>query len=434
MDNGKGITKDDLTSEQNVFNLGYRPAKQGLMNEHGFGLKNALAMLTSGFQTNFSLYSRVRNEPVYKVSGPIQELMEYTEISDLAEWDDYTEALKGIDSGVKIFAEVKKEYFETIDSRSKNFDTYVRRLGEHLGIMYHRYIDSGNKIVVRYKSMNSKEWTNQTVPAIKVPFLTDSGVKKVEETIRFENDGKKYSAVYTQGVLDKKYKDTSAESEFGWPFPLRSHYQGSHARCGVTLIVRDRVIKTGIFKEIWPQHSGDVSFNNFVGELRVDSDFDTTNNKTDLDPHSAEWRLLRNELQENFVPDKTTKKQSEESLRKKISKIIGLVHKIDGAEKPAKKVIWGGGAEVDIYFRVDGLVRLMELKIEQARVRDVYQLVMYWDGVVNEENESPFEATLVAASCPTQVEVAIQHVNQLKDHNGNKYNIRFESTDNYNSI
>lgn len=41
---------------------------------------------------------------------------------------------------------------------------------------------------------------------------------------------------------------------------------------------------------------------------------------------------------------------------------------------------------------------------------------------------------LVAASCPTQVEIAIKHVNKLKDHNSILCDIRFESTDNYNSI
>ena len=51
-DNGKGIDYADLIGKgkrSSIFNLGYQPTSQGHMNEHGFGLKNALAMLTSGF-------------------------------------------------------------------------------------------------------------------------------------------------------------------------------------------------------------------------------------------------------------------------------------------------------------------------------------------------------------------------------------------------
>ncbi|MDP9380433.1 MAG: ATP-binding protein [Chloroflexota bacterium] len=48
-DAGTGVRWEDLTGEDNIFNLGFVPSERGKMNEHGFGLKNALALMTSGF-------------------------------------------------------------------------------------------------------------------------------------------------------------------------------------------------------------------------------------------------------------------------------------------------------------------------------------------------------------------------------------------------
>jgi hypothetical protein len=74
-------------------------------------------------------------------------------------------------------------------------------------------------------------------------------------------------------------KDPEAEQERGWPYPLRIYYQGSNARCGLDIVVRDRVIKSGVFEEIWPEIGKTVDFNKFVGEVKVGEGFRTTNNK-----------------------------------------------------------------------------------------------------------------------------------------------------------
>src|SRR3954470_13033142 len=52
-DSGIGISLEDITSK--VFNLGGQGATHGQLNEHGFGLKNALALLTGGNTTHFSI-------------------------------------------------------------------------------------------------------------------------------------------------------------------------------------------------------------------------------------------------------------------------------------------------------------------------------------------------------------------------------------------
>src|SRR5690348_10286691 len=55
-DPGIGIRRDDLLSR--VFNPGGQGVTIGQLNEHGFGLKNALALLTGGNERPLELITR----------------------------------------------------------------------------------------------------------------------------------------------------------------------------------------------------------------------------------------------------------------------------------------------------------------------------------------------------------------------------------------
>jgi len=55
-DHGTGMSLDDITNR--IFNPGGQGSHKGDLNEHGFGLKNALALLTGGNSTNFTLLTR----------------------------------------------------------------------------------------------------------------------------------------------------------------------------------------------------------------------------------------------------------------------------------------------------------------------------------------------------------------------------------------
>lgn len=65
-----------------------------------------------------------------------------------------------------------------------------------------------------------------------------------------------------------------------------------------------------------------------------------------------------------------------------------------------------------------------------AKVLDVYQLLMYWDGLV-EEGQSPYEGILIAEEIPTNVVKSIAHINSKKDKQGNDYNFSWKKPQNY---
>jgi hypothetical protein len=419
-DAGKGVSLGQLsTDDDNIFVIGYEPDERGFMNEHGFGLKNALALLTSGFVGEFLFLSKpAGTAEIYGVVGPISDEMEVNNFKK-SDWEQDLKNLKAAPSGVKIRVDVKRDYFNSLYIRGQVFETLVDRFGEHLGVMYEKYIEKGNEIFLRYKSKGASNWTDKKIPAIPAPFLKTSEVNVTTDKVEIEVDGKNYSAEYLHGRLDTKVKQ---DAGLGWPYPIRMHYQGSNARCGVTISSREKILKTGVFREIWPDKSGDVSFNNFLAELRLGPEFRTTNSKSDLDPHSEIWQRLIEKLQKDFEPEKTTKRTSEENLRKKLIEMFASVHHLKGKDKPKHLPVWDGGGEIDIWFELGSQSVCVETKVEDALVRDVYQLEMYWDGLV-ESGKKIKEAILVANDFSANVLSAIKYVNTKKDKKGTKYKI-----------
>lgn len=435
-DNGTGVNRDSLVSEENIFNMGYQPPESGKMNEHGFGLKNALAMLTSGFVNEFAFLSRPTDEEemIYRVDGPIQTNMTaYT--TDEDDWARDLEELSDVESGVKVIADVDRDYLSTVYNRGSRFTTLIKRLTEHLGVMYHHYLsreeNEGNKITLRYKSRDADDWTEREVPPIPVPFLVNQEVEKNEHQITVEVNGEEHTATYVHGSLDTSVKNKVADEEYGWPYPLQIYYQGSYARCGVTMTVRDRVLRTGVFEDIWEDKKRDVSYNNFLAELILDEDFSTTNNKTGLDPHSDVWNALKDRLEEDFEPGRDTKDQAEDRLRKKVIQSIANTHHLDGADKPSHKNVWDRGAEIDVHYEVNGDHYIIETKVKPAKILDLYQLLMYWDGVVDDIGESPEWATLIAEEFSDYLHEAKEHLETLTDENGNHYSLEFQDYDQY---
>ena len=424
-DNGTGITYEQIIDENNsIFNLGHTNVDKGSMNEHGFGLKNAIAMLTSGATENFSLLTKY-DDKLYCVDGPLGPEMGIKEALN-NDWEEGLNDLKNSKSGVKIHLTVQDDYFKTVNTLGGlySFDTCVRRLGEHLGIIYNTYLKE-NDIEFHYKSKNQTEFTSQKINPIPTPFSKSTSNKKDIYNLQVEVDGQIYRAEYTMGVLDQSIKHPEAENELGWPYPLKQYHQGSNARCGVTIISRDKVLKTAVFSEIWSNLAGNVSYNNFLAELKFDENFPTVNQKNNIDPTTPQYQRIIQKLvdEEEYQPKSSTQKNNESTLQKKIIKNIKSSI-TDDITTPGRKVVWDGGAEIDIYYKNNDTnkVVMYELKIDKAIVKDVYQLEMYWDALVEEGFEID-TAILVADSFSANVDKVINNTNSKVDIKHNKYKI-----------
>lgn len=420
-DPGIGIPLEDIKTR--VFNLGGQGTNRGQLNEHGFGLKNSLALLTGGNETIFSLITRSAQDAMEKdtflrIDGPLSTSMTVRTDATRAEWDEDLTQLPGAATGTKIRVEVAWNYFRSLYRRgTPGLDFLVARLGEHFGVMHRNFLSEGNRIRIAYRGAGG-DWVHKTVIPIPVPFEGESLTFKR----RIEVNGVPHDFTYERGILDYSVKDPEAESELGWPYPLRSYYQGSNARCGIDITVRNRVIKTGVFEEVWPDIAKTVDFNRFVGELKVGSDFRTTNNKTGLDPHAENWEQLLQRLgEEEFRPEKATRSDSEKSLRDR------LVHILSGtfpnASVTPERGVWGGAVDIDIYVDGgDGNRRVYELKVTNGRIVDLYQLLAAWDGLVK-EGINPTNGILVVKEYTQNLQDAVNDAKKRKDSAGNPYAI-----------
>lgn len=427
-DAGIGMTVDEIT--EHIFSLGGKGRSEGPLNEHGFGLKNALCVLTLGNKLCWIIQTRdneaVSKGLVYEVKGPFSSQMKL-ELGDINSWN---EGLVHVteDRGTRVTAWTSFEFFNTLYPRARIFETIVERFIEHLGVMYRGFLkNQHNKLWLRWRNLgddennpnSNAEWEEFRIKPIEIPY--DAGGSQTTE-IEIDGPEGKAKVVYIRGNLDvEKAKDTSQ----GKPYPLKIYYQGNIPTQGLDIVVRGRVLKTGQLPEIWPDIPRHNNFNRFVGELILnDPKFRTVNNKISLDPHNPYWiRLLENLDNDDFKPQRITGAKIESDLAKKLKTM--LEGHYTGSKVQRDRPIWGGaGVKVDIFHELaNGEIHIYELKTGTAAPIDAYQLLMYWDGVVKDEGKSPKVGRLVAKEIPSTVRNIIDEINKRKDALGNNYNL-----------
>ena len=103
-----------------------------------------------------------------------------------------------------------------------------------------------------------------------------------------------------------------------------------------------------------------------------------------------------------------------------------LPHIVSGSKIDPDFVTWPGmGVKIDLLHTLASKEQYVyEIKARVLTPQDVYQLVMYWDGRVN-DGQPPKLGRLVGVSePPTSVKQMIEYWNTQKDANGSLY--RFE--------
>lgn len=422
VDNGRGMSEEELI--ENVFSPGGQGKSKGVLNEHGFGLKNSLCVLTKGNRLNWSIITRdskaLENNIVYRVDGPFSSKinLKLTDINNLTKNDFFTV----INTGTRLKVETTYKYFSTVYNRAKLFQTLMERFIEHLGVMYRSYLKSKhNKLIVRWKETldTSSKWETVRVKPIEIYYDYDGSS---EYEINISGDEGIAKAKYRVGKLDKE-KTIAGDGQI--PYPLKIYYQGNQQTQGVDLVVRGRVVRSSVLEEIWKMKPHN-SMNKFVGEIILDdSRFKTINNKLGLDPNNDYTINLLEELgtDTKYKVEKVTKSKTEEVLKRDFETTLKgmftgcLVQR----ERP---IMTGSGVKVDVYLKESNNdITIYEFKVATAAPIDVYQLLMYWDGIVKDEKQSPKKGRLVAKEIPESVKSVINDINQRLDGLGNKYNL-----------
>jgi hypothetical protein len=419
-DEGMGISREDL--QDRVLKLGGRGANRGILNEHGFGLKNSLCLLT-GNKRPFAILTAdvevAKQNLQWIITGPFRSDMSAKLAKD-ERWSRNLVRCKGA-NGTRIIAKTTLDYVRTVYPRATKLESLAPRLAEHLGVFYRHWLagDPRNQIWIRWQDGESG-WQDLLVPPIKLP-LSDS---YASYPIDVEVGGIKAHAKYIVGELDEK----KTEGDHA-PYPLDIYYKHNERTQGVDVVVRNKVILTHQLEELWPGQVRRRERNYFLGELILEGDvFSTVNNKTNLDPHSPFWIKVKEQLNDKgeLLPPQYSAGKEEAAIRDALMETLEAVIKGSSAQKNYS--VWAGaGVKADIVLEGPGgeWMDVYEIKDEKAGPQDVYQLIMYWDGLVN-DGKKPRYGYIVAESAPGSVIQLLRHWNGRTDLNDNPYNVEFK--------
>ncbi|WP_090084568.1 ATP-binding protein [Lentibacillus persicus] len=397
-DRGKGMDFDVLSR---ALQLGESATTESRLNEHGFGLKNALATLTSG-SGDFQIWTKSAEDgTVHRVTGPFKQEME---VISGVEFPESKFLPSNISTLIKL--NVKLSFIQTVQgrgARSQNLSKLRLWLIEHLGVTYRGYLEWNHQTrnVDGNIDVSIKDDIKPVLP-IKVPIANSTTVYLND----IELGGTTYNLRYEYGTLDK----VRAETLLDGSSKVKYYYQGNQQSQGIDIRLGSRVIATRQLENVWYSYDEDNgakvplvrhnSYNDFVGELVIPElprgVLTTINNKTDFNLNDEDWQKIFDELNKH-KPQKRVKEYTEASLRKKWIEMIRATNPSDDVVDDM--VVWGTGTKIDVYRKVhpSNEVIIYELKAGSGEPIHLYQLKMYWDGLVL-NNINPSQGILLVQS------------------------------------
>jgi hypothetical protein len=125
-------------------------------------------------------------------------------------------------------------------------------------------------------------------------------------------------------------------------------------------------------------------------------------------------------------PPKQIKEKSETELRKRWMAMLKATNRDDKVTDEVS--VWPTGTAIDVYRKTaEGKIIIYELKVSSGAPIHLYQLKMYWDGLVIDKKQQPTEAVLIVDEFSAALEQMANLMNQLTPPEKTKpYNFRIE--------
>lgn len=407
-DTGTGI--EDFSV---AMRLGDRSGGHSSRNEHGFGMKHALASANSG---NDGWWVASRTDADLK-SGQYRRLdAPYGFEMKLRTVDDAAEAWPGDfnSTGTVIEFSCSSTFYNTLQEGIKGKAGQIKCLEylvEDLGYTYAGVIEKGKvSITVRSDGLGFDESVGAIKPSWKGPYPPG-----LNESVQLDLGGGTVTVEYSFGEM----KESSHAR----------YYKRNMETSGVEIRLNGRVMMRNLFKRIWGIENH-PSYNHLLVLVNVVSD--------DL----------------SKLPRTRTSKNGIRSDDPKLEKLLEWIHSVH--PKPEKKSSGAvserelvrelktlkekhlpkGPTKVESDFEVfntlsspvmadmyvfDGQdITLYEAKKDNADIQNLYQLLMYWDGAV-EDGHTPARGVLLASSFSPGVDVLMKAINARTDKDGNQY-------------
>jgi hypothetical protein len=421
VDDCQGMTLDVF---KRALQLGESAMTESRLNEHGFGMKNALATLSkdNGF---WKIWTRpIGEKTVYSAEGPFGPEMV---IKDDESFPD--EDFLPTDLSTVVFVPVRLQFIQTVQGRgapAKDLASLRAWLIEHLGVLYRGYLvlddNTGETSGAIYVSISRERLR---VPPVVVP-LGSIQTRYLEVEI----GGEVVPLTYKYGTLDEVRRDRLIHGE-----KAKFYYQGNTTTQGIDIRLGKRVIATKQFETIWKHEDGKRQltrhnmFNDFLGELLIPElprgILTTVNSKTDFNLDDPDWVKIFGIIDE-IRPLENIREKTEAGLRDKWIRMLQATNPEDIVTD--ERTVWPTGTRIDVYRKTaEGRIVIYELKAGSGHPIHLYQLRMYWDGLVLYENESPREAILLVEDFDANLEEMANALNALPPPPGSEpYDFRIE--------
>ena len=411
-DNGTGIENMDA-----ALTIAARSCAESTLNEHGMGLKHALASINAGEDQHWSIQTRtaedVANDRYQRVEGPYDIHMPVSMIPGSGE------VAGGTGTVVRVRCPMHK--FLTLKPVSKKndptFAQVVSYLQETLRYTYADLLRDG-AFSIRLTAVdedgipNSVEITEPLEPKWKgeytelPPVETDLGYGPVTICCRY-------------GSIRR-----SKENAF--------YYRANMASSGAEIRINGRAIQHGLYNEIWGK-ALHPSQNRFLAQIDILSDQaealpDTKSAKNGLREDDEKVAALFSWIRAN-IPEPFKEEGREQML-------VRLLAEKKSAEAGVLRVSTEKNLyqclnlqiKSDLFVSSTEGVTLFEAKAGGSKAEDLYQLRMYHDGCVADDMEVR-EAVLIAQRHPDTVKALLAELNRQKDKKGRPYHFALTTWD-----
>lgn len=409
-DTGAGIA--DLA---NAFRLGGKDSQEGPLNEHGFGMKHALASANPD-NDDWLVCTRTAEDATQRqfkrIKSPylIQNLPAETLEDAETAWPGQFHS-----PGTYIEFSTSRAMFNTLRagiSGQPAFGTCVGYLIEDLGFVYAGLIRrNAASFTVAWRSNGAQD--TQTVAAV-VPDWEQYYNPPGAGTEEFDLGNGKVKLQYAFGAMKEA--------------PYKKYYKRNMSSSGLEIRINGRVLEHNLFKDVWHLERHNM-YNHLLVTVDIISEHPdrlpgTRTSKNGLrqgDPLlEALYEWVRRQM-----PTPKKKIQEDPEERDLFEELANRkrVHVPDPKVVETEQCVFntiGERVRVDLYLTYGDSAILYEGKKDVTTVKDVYQLKMYWDGAAL-DGLRPTQGILIASRHPDSVAVMINHINQMTDINGNAY-------------
>ena len=421
-DNGSGI--NDLNK---ALTTGVPVGDHGdsTLNEHGVGLKHALASINKN-NDGWSIHTRTtKNGFGEKLEAPYNYSLQVTPLISGDEWVGQ----ENYPTGTVIKVSCEKNFFSTlgdgVKGNAEKLDTLVSYLSEKIGKKYSTMIVDG-VISFNIFTCNTKGVKNLSAVLAVEPKSIEQGMHDFGKgTVLIDGPN---------GQIKIKYDSSSIAPNNDY----KLSYKGGMDTSGFEIRVNGRLMAEHWIKEIY-----DVENHNSYNHIWVKLDIiggvgcipKTNTSKDRMIESDPVLRIVLDWVLEKMpkLPKKLSVDPNEADLRDHYMKNMEIALNRNNEYRFAREERCGkdiGYLPVDGYWaKLSGSVPvrvLVEAKVGVTTPLNVMQLMMYWNLKVM-DGQNPTEAILIGASHPESVKLYVEKMNTCIDPSGEQYNITLET-------